>query len=70
MDDVEAVPFDDLKTADLVVDRVYRAGPFTDVRADPLQRLLSSVRQCPSDGHGDIPARCRDIAAEARHAIG
>jgi hypothetical protein len=55
MDDVEAVPFDDLQTADLVVDRVYRAGPFTDVRADPLQRLLPVGNQGGFRYKGEVP---------------
>jgi hypothetical protein len=34
------VPFDDLPTADLVVDRVYRGGSMDGIAGDPLQRLL------------------------------
>jgi AspBHI-like restriction endonuclease/restriction endonuclease len=35
-----AVPFDDLATADLVIDRVYGGGVTGNVSDDPLQRLL------------------------------
>jgi Restriction endonuclease AspBHI N-terminal len=36
----DAVPFDQLATADLYVDRVYEGGPSGNVADDPLQRLL------------------------------
>jgi hypothetical protein len=39
-DDDNAVPFDELALADLVVDRVYRGGTQGSVADDPLSRLL------------------------------
>ncbi len=40
-----SISFDDLQGADLVVDRLYRAGSQKDVRSDPLARLLPCGNQ-------------------------
>lgn len=39
------VPFDDLGSADLVVDAIYRGGSYGNVRDDPLARLLPCGNQ-------------------------
>lgn len=36
----KAVPFELLPSADLWIDRVYRGGPFNDVRDDPIAKLV------------------------------
>ena len=38
-----AIPFEDLDTADLVVDQIYEGGAYKDVRDDPLTKLLPGV---------------------------
>ena len=52
---MEPVAFAALPDADLVVDRVYEAGPFKDVRADPLQRLLPVGNQGGFRYRGIVP---------------
>ena len=65
---MEPFPFEGLPDADLVIDRVYRAGPFTDIRADPLQRLLPVGNQGGFRYRGDVP-RPRLVALYTTGAV-
>lgn len=47
--------FDSLASADLVIDAIYESGPFKDVRADPIQRLVPGVGNQGGFRYGGSP---------------
>src|SRR3954447_11712331 len=39
------IEFEQLRSADLIVDAIYKSGPHKDIRADPLDPLLACGNQ-------------------------